>query len=197
MDKLDGKINLPFYERKAAEWEAERERLMALIGGHQRAESAYFREGVELLELASRARELFQSQEPAEKRKLLNFVLSNSSWRDGRLTASYRRPFDLISETAVEAAELAQTEPFKVVTGWFLRTGGGSGIRTPVAFTTTVLRTPDAQGHVVRQLPLAPRSAPLTGTIGDVTSSPTYIEPAHLPAVRNAIVAASAGGVSA
>ncbi len=117
LDKLDGKINLPFYERKSAEWEAERERLMSLISGHQRAESAYFKEGVDLLELASRARELFQSQEPAEKRKLLNFVLSNSSWREGRLTATYRKPFDLISETAVQAAELAQTEPFTVVDG--------------------------------------------------------------------------------
>ncbi|PZR70498.1 MAG: hypothetical protein DLM66_03675 [Candidatus Dormiibacter spiritus] len=90
---------------------------MSLISGHQRAESAYFKEGVDLLELASRARELFQSQEPAEKRKLLNFVLSNSSWREGRLTASYRKPFDLISETAIEAAELAQTEPFTVDDG--------------------------------------------------------------------------------
>ncbi len=36
---------------------------------------------------------------------------------DGRLTASYRKPFDLISETAVKAANLAQTEPFTVVNG--------------------------------------------------------------------------------
>jgi len=36
---------------------------------------------------------------------------------DGRLTASYRKPFDLIAETAVKAANLAQTEPFTVVNG--------------------------------------------------------------------------------
>lgn len=36
---------------------------------------------------------------------------------DGRLTASYRKPFDLISETAVKAANIAQTEPFALVNG--------------------------------------------------------------------------------
>ena len=117
LDKIDAKINLAFYERKSAEWQAEREHLLVTIGGHQRAESAYFEDGVRLLELASRARGLFHSQAPTEKRKLLDFVLSNSSWKGGRLTATYRKPFDLISETVVKASELAQTEPLTVVDG--------------------------------------------------------------------------------
>lgn len=47
---------------------------------------------------------------------------------DGRLTVSYRKPFDLISETAVKAANLAQTEPFTVVNGVFLTSGGSHWI---------------------------------------------------------------------
>jgi hypothetical protein len=34
-----------------------------------------------------------------EKRCLLNFVFSNSSWKDGRLTPVYRKPFDLLAVT--------------------------------------------------------------------------------------------------
>jgi hypothetical protein len=35
-----------------------------------------------------------------EKRELLNFVLSNSTWRDGELTSHFRKPFDMIAEMA-------------------------------------------------------------------------------------------------
>ena len=34
-----------------------------------------------------------------EKRRLLNFVFSNSSWKDGRLSPVYRKPFDLLAVT--------------------------------------------------------------------------------------------------
>jgi hypothetical protein len=32
-----------------------------------------------------------------EKRKLLDFVLSNSRWKDGELAVEYRKPFDLLA----------------------------------------------------------------------------------------------------
>jgi len=58
-------------------------------------------EGVRLLELARDARVLFESQQTREKRRLLNFLLSNCSWRAGELTATLRQPFDIISKTTV------------------------------------------------------------------------------------------------
>ena len=45
-----------------------------------------------LLELARNARRLFESQEPREKRRLLNFLVSNCSWRSGELTATHADP---------------------------------------------------------------------------------------------------------
>ena len=56
----------------------------------------YMDEGIRLLELARRAYELFKKQEPGEKRRLLNFLLSNSTWRDGTLSATFRQPFDML-----------------------------------------------------------------------------------------------------
>ena len=34
-----------------------------------------------------------------EKKRILNFVFSNSSWKDGRLIPTYRKPFDLLALT--------------------------------------------------------------------------------------------------
>ncbi len=61
-------------------------------------------EGVQLLELAQSAQRLFERQEPRQKRRLLNFVLSNCSWTEGEMTATFRQPFDLLAETTAIAA---------------------------------------------------------------------------------------------
>ncbi len=41
----------------------------------------------------------YEKQNPHEKRPLLNFVLSNSIWKDGKLIPNYRKPFDLLAVT--------------------------------------------------------------------------------------------------
>lgn len=61
-------------------------------------------EGVKLLELAQSAQRLFERQEPRQKRRLLNFLLSNCTWADGEMTATFRQPFDLLAETTTAAA---------------------------------------------------------------------------------------------
>ena len=52
-------------------------------------------EGVKILELARSACRLFSKQKSGEKRRLLNFVLSNCSWKNGELSAEFKQPFDL------------------------------------------------------------------------------------------------------
>jgi site-specific DNA recombinase len=46
-------------------------------------------EGVQLLELARNAQKLFEQQEPREKRRMLNFVLSNCTWENGEVVANF------------------------------------------------------------------------------------------------------------
>ena len=67
------------------------------LGAHQTANRSYIEEGVQLLELAHNAHALFESQPATEKRKLLDFVLSNCTWKGGELTAKYRQPFDVLA----------------------------------------------------------------------------------------------------
>jgi site-specific DNA recombinase len=44
------------------------------------------------------AQALFERQPTREKRRLLNFVLSNCSWEDGEVVATFRQPFDLLAD---------------------------------------------------------------------------------------------------
>lgn len=97
LDKLDGRIDTAFFDSKSAEWRSEQDRLLRGVATHQAANETYIEEGVQLLQLAHRAHDLFERQEPAEKRRLLNFLLSNCVWKDGVLTANYRQPFDMLA----------------------------------------------------------------------------------------------------
>ncbi len=70
-------------------------------------------EGVQFLELARNAQKLLERQEPREKRRLLNFVLSNCTWEDGEVVANFRQPFDLLAKTTAVAARAAANETAK------------------------------------------------------------------------------------
>ncbi len=104
-DRLDGRISVSDYDQKVAKWRFEQDQMLQSMQDHQQANEAYLEGGVTLLELASHAADLFAQQPAKEKRRLLDFVLSNSTWKNGELTVEYRQPFDMI---ALEANECAQ-----------------------------------------------------------------------------------------
>jgi len=105
IDKLDGRIDTVFFDQKSAEWRVEQTTILGSIQEHQTANQSYLEEGVALLELASRAADLFEQQPASEKRRLLDFVLSNCTWADGVLTPEFRQPFDMIALEAAACAE--------------------------------------------------------------------------------------------
>ena len=104
VDKLDGLVDTAFYDRMSNQWREEQNRCQREIERHQNADKSYLDEGIALLELARNAQRLFASQEPREKRRLLNFVLSNCTWEDGEVVATFRQPFDMLAEVATAAA---------------------------------------------------------------------------------------------
>lgn len=100
IDKLDGKIDSSLYDKLAGQWREEQLRCLGNIEHHQGAQRSYMDEGVQLLELAQSAQRLFAKQDAREKRKLLDFLVSNCSWSNGELSVTLRKPFDLIAKTA-------------------------------------------------------------------------------------------------
>ena len=132
VDKLDGSVDDEFFKRKSKEWLTEQDRVQLDIGRHQAASEAYIEEGVRILELAARAHELFIQQDPREKRRLLNFLVSNCTWANGELSAEFRQPFDMLAVAATshrekKAAGLASDD---LSATWYPRQD--SNLRQPV-----------------------------------------------------------------
>ena len=95
VDKLDGRVSDDFFDQKSTEWRQEPATVRQTLEQHEQANQSDLQEGVAILELANRAAELFEKQSAGEKRRLLDFVLSNSTWGNGELTFEFRQRFDL------------------------------------------------------------------------------------------------------
>ncbi len=103
VDKLDGRVDHSYYAQMSEQWKLEQDQIAHEIDRHLAADHSYLDEGVRLIELAQGAHRLFVRQEPHDQRRLLNFVLSNSTWKDGTLAPIFRQPFDIIAEAAAAA----------------------------------------------------------------------------------------------
>jgi Recombinase len=113
VDKLDGLIETAFFEKMSNQWREEQNRCQREIERHQNADKSFLDEGVALLDLARNAQRLFAMQEPQEKRRLLNFLLSNCTWEDGEVVATFRQPFDMLAETVTAGAHVGADEGAK------------------------------------------------------------------------------------
>jgi len=96
-DRLDGRIDVSLFERKSGEYRQEQARILTEIEGYGAADGQYVEAGIRLLELTRNMHRLFEKQQAAEKRRLLNFVVSNSIWKGGKIVPVWRQPFDMIA----------------------------------------------------------------------------------------------------
>lgn len=70
-----------------------------MIGLRRVADRSYLDARVTILELAEKAHRRSLKQPPHEKRRLLDFLVSNAIWKNGELSATFRKPFDLLMDT--------------------------------------------------------------------------------------------------
>ncbi len=87
VDKLDGKIDAGFYERKVAEWRAEQAELTRQIEEHEKVKPGPI---TDIRSLAERAATLFAQQSAHEKRKLLDCIIAGCVWNGGELRVEWR-----------------------------------------------------------------------------------------------------------
>ncbi len=67
---------------------------MEELESHMKADQSYLVTSSYLLELASRAGQLFQASQPAQKRQLLNLVLANAKMEGEKLLFNLKKPFE-------------------------------------------------------------------------------------------------------
>lgn len=96
LDKLDKKISEPFWQSQTAKWLSEKEELTLKLLAHQKADTNYLKNANLIIELARKAADLFKKQNAEQKRRLINLLVSNSSYRDEKLDIALRSPFNLI-----------------------------------------------------------------------------------------------------
>ena len=111
IDKLDRTISHEYFDRMSETFRMDQANLLRQIEQHQHANQNYLDEGVRLLELTQKAVVLYEKQDMQEKRRLLNFVCSNSQWKDGRFVPSYRKPFDMLAVTNIDYQKTKATSP--------------------------------------------------------------------------------------
>ena len=71
-------------------------KVMDEISKHDVADKEFYITANTVLNLAQRARKIFDSSEPQEKRQLLNFLLQNLELKDKNLQYKAKTPFDTV-----------------------------------------------------------------------------------------------------
>ena len=108
-DKIDGVISNEFFSEKYRELAAEQSRISHDIKRYENSRTSYMGEGMRILEFIADAQNAFESYDVFGKRDLLNLVTSNLILDDGKIIASYRKPFDMLIKTSTAVAEAEAT----------------------------------------------------------------------------------------
>jgi hypothetical protein len=91
---LDGKIDSDIYEQKLNEYKKRQQEIISLMATHVDADKASLITVKTVLDLAKRAKEIYESSKVDEKRQILNFLFSNLEMKDKKAIITLREPFD-------------------------------------------------------------------------------------------------------
>lgn len=91
---LDGKIDGDIYEQKLNEYKSRQLEITSLMEAHVDADKASLITVKTVLDLAKRAKEIYESSKVEEKRQILNFLFSNLEMKDKKAIITLREPFD-------------------------------------------------------------------------------------------------------
>ena len=98
-DKLDNLITTEEYKKRFAELTNRKEEILREIHSNSNAQTQYFELGVNVFDLAQRAREIYLNREKVEdKRMLLNLIFSNIALNEGNLSITYSKAFEILAE---------------------------------------------------------------------------------------------------
>lgn len=97
-DRLEGRISPTEFDAMAASFKTRQAALSEVMASRDQADGEFIADASTVLELASRAPQLFMSSNVADKRRLLNFVVSNLELDGENLLIKLKAPFDAIAE---------------------------------------------------------------------------------------------------
>lgn len=101
-DRLDGRIPVEIWELKNKEIVEEQTEIQNQIKKMKTEEAKYFEIWLNILDLARRAREIYEKRSPAEKRLLLQYIFSNLMLKDKNLMYSLSKPMEVLARRVQE-----------------------------------------------------------------------------------------------
>jgi site-specific DNA recombinase len=141
-DKLDQKITEDMYKRKFEQYSQEKQSIVQAIGKHSKANDKYQELGSLLFDVSQKADDLFVKADTLQKRKIINYALTNFKIKDGLLSYEYTKPFQLLNAAVKVTNSFALTKPTieldklpinkerTRLLDKFVLYGSGAGIRT-------------------------------------------------------------------
>ncbi len=100
IDKLDKKISEELWQTHTTKWMPEKERLSIKLLAIHRADTYYLENANAILELANKAIRLYKKQSTHEKRRLVDILVSNCTYKDKKLDIELKPVFNEIAKTA-------------------------------------------------------------------------------------------------
>lgn len=97
-DKLEGEITDAWWKERSSEWRKSQQDTDAAIERLEKGDAGEFNMGLDLLEMAGQASEMFKVRSLDERRQLLNIVASNFLVNGKSIVPTYKKPFDLLAK---------------------------------------------------------------------------------------------------
>jgi len=94
--RIDGSITQDEYDKKATELRQKQHELTNKLNTLNISEEEYSITLIKLIDICSRAYELFESSKVEQKRQIINFVLTNLQLRGKTLEFELKKPFDIL-----------------------------------------------------------------------------------------------------
>jgi hypothetical protein len=93
-DRSEGCITRTSYDRKSHDLRTQNLELLKRINEIPVSTPAPVKDAIDLMDLTSRAADLFLTQPTAEKQRFLKLVLKSAVWQDARLHTEFENPFE-------------------------------------------------------------------------------------------------------
>jgi len=97
-DRLRDVIDEAMFKRKGSQWREEMQEIEIELELLRKATESYHDEGLKLIELAQVAHSQYLAANPVKQAKMLKTVVSNLVFDGTSITATYRKPFDILAE---------------------------------------------------------------------------------------------------
>ena len=97
-DRLDGKISPQFWEKKNKEILQDQAEALTQLNKLKGEEGKYFELWLNIMDLARRAREIYEKRSPEERRLLLSHIFSNLVLKDGEVAYTLKKSVQKVAE---------------------------------------------------------------------------------------------------